>query len=89
MKITKVHLKSDRKPKANSNFKLVNVVKPVYKHMKNEINGDLNTQSSFVKRPADYINLDRFNENLLKNQFIKQTSKFVAKTIFIGIFLHQ
>lgn len=72
LKITKVRFKSDGKPKANSNFKLVNIVKPLYKHTKNEINGNLNAQSSLVKQPADYINLDRFNENLLKNKFIKQ-----------------
>lgn len=59
LKSTKVHLKADGKPKANSFFKWTNIIKPLYERMKTE--NSLNTHQS-EKVSLNKLDLSKFDK---------------------------
>ena len=63
LKSTKVHLKSDGKPKTSRYFKWVNIVKPLHERIEKEKN-NLNKKSD----PNTVLNLNDFSNRRQKNQ---------------------
>lgn len=71
LKSTKTHLKADGKPKANSFFKWINIIKPLYERMKTEKNEkSLDTYQS-EKTSLNRLDLSKFDKHVSSRKISK------------------
>lgn len=71
LKSTKVHLKPNGKPKANSFFKWNNIIKPLYDRMKKEEKELNNKVQNIELNRAVRLNLEKFNKIQSSNKIPK------------------
>ena len=84
LKSTKVHLKTDGKPKANSHNKWINIVKPLYERMRKELdNLDGEYLASSIGKSVPHLNISSFDDSNVS------TAKKRSKTLNDPAFQHK